>query len=151
MDVRIRRWLLTRVLFQAVPDLRRMLEHHELNPNLRDPELVARLAEFLDPLLTVKLRNLRPIPTHSECHDCDSYRSSHLQSEDGEWHSHCDVCMEPWPCPDAGKLDMDAVKDVREKIAVLIVKPDRDMEDEYHLWTLQRRLTDAGFNEPTGT
>ena len=118
------RWDVECALRAALPEIKRHLDYADLVFEGDDEALLAALASGLVPSLRAVLdRDPEPLPRHEECPECDALilvhqgRSSWSDPEDeeGAWHTHCTVCLEEWPCPDAGEPDEDEVEALQNR------------------------------------
>lgn len=115
------RWDLECAVRLALPSIKQSLSLTDLEFTRDDDYLVTTLVNALEIHTRAVDQSPRPISRHEECRECDSMmlvhqgRSSWDSPESGVWRSHCDVCMEIWPCPEAGELDSDEVKDLLER------------------------------------
>ena len=109
--------------------------------DLDEEEILTLLTEALEGHLRYEPR-VPDYHLHEECHDCDQGLHRHWST--GEWMTHCVICDETWPCPDAGQVDQSAIKRDQQEYLHLESR-DRTFEEESHFWYLYRTLAKAGF------
>lgn len=108
-----------------------------------EEDLYEALLGALEPLVSYAPKP-RSYSTHEECLDCDM--GPHYDPDDPEeWLTHCHVCNEYWPCPEAGQIDMEAISRDQEEFTRLRDKDVRTDTEEAMLHGLLVNLTAAGY------
>jgi hypothetical protein len=107
----------------ALPALKQSLSLTDLEYIESDDALVGSIVKALESQTRPSGKPPRPISRHEECQECDAMMLVHQGrtswdddgDEEGGWCTHCDVCMEIWPCAEAGKHDQDVVKQLQDR------------------------------------
>jgi hypothetical protein len=141
-------------LKSTLPTLRKSLDDFGLQCHLDDASLVELLTGDLVHQVTAKLPERAPYPLdrHEECTDCDALWGLHRDEDDDEvWRTHCDVCLEEWPCPEAGELNQEALESIQTRYAELRhLDPEKLTLGEYRTLREYHRRLSAENQLPEG-
>lgn len=90
----------------------------------------------------------RRIRRHEECLDCDT---GWHHDDDGNYHTHCDVCNEMWPCQHAGEIDAEELSQTRATYVELARRSPRgrSRSEWGQLYQLTDTLTAEGALPPS--
>jgi hypothetical protein len=125
----------------ALPAIRRSLDKADLECGLDDDALAETLVESLVNQVTGYVdRAPTPLRRHEECQECDALILVHQGrtswddpgDEEGAWYTHCTVCLEEWPCPEAGELDEEAVEGLQARYTRLVAIPHESRSPRQH-------------------
>ncbi len=142
-------------LRDALPAIKKSLDRADLACALDDAALIETLAESLETHVTGYIeRKPRPLPRHEECPECDALILVHQGrtswedegDEESGWYTHCTVCGEEWPCPEAGELDEEEVEGLQRTYQRLAALPQEVRTPAQHqkLRSLHRDLLAEG-------
>jgi len=130
----------------ALPTLKTAMSMRGLSfPEGEDELLITSLVGSIAGWVKHTSGKPRRIRRHEECLDCDTGWHQHdpdpEDDDDDGWHTHCDVCGEMWPCPEAGQIDVEELEQVRTQYLKLARKhPDKLTR---HEWIKLFRITDT--------
>lgn len=126
---------------KALPKIKRSLWAVEIELPGTDEELASLLAGAVAGYADHNPKAPEPLDRHEKCLDCDAMGDIHRRGE-----THCTVCDEDWPCPDAGKIDEDHVAKSRSYIAELRANTERTPMQQRRMEDLIRRLEAEGLD-----
>lgn len=135
-------------------ELRMRLRMHGITVDASDEVLVDAITGSFAGWVTYKEPKPRPLDRHEECLDCDSgphrYAPDPDDPDDDGWYTHCDVCEEVWPCPEAGQVDQEALTEARAQyIKLARTHPDKRSAREWSKWHQLRASLQAEGQLPT--
>jgi len=145
------KWDVECAIRAGLPDLRRSLNYADLSFEGTEEEMVASLVEGIVDRVRITDKKPDPLPRHDECLECDALilvhegRDSWDDPGGGSWTTHCDVCMERWPCPEANELDQEEVERLQARYLSLAANHSDDGPRIRDLRRLHRRLEAEGL------
>lgn len=112
------RWDVECAVRAALPSINRNLNYAGLEYVGSEDELITSLVEAIaDQVVIQDNQKPKPLTRHEECSTW-----SDPGDEEGSWATHCTVCHEEWPCPEAGELDADEVSALQGRYLKLLAE-----------------------------